>query len=75
MPASPANLASNTQVILVGYRKSGFGPMLDGITAVLLPALVALFLSAAFVGHGQISSESIAKVFEAAAQADTMASP
>ncbi len=50
-------------------------PVLDSISAVLLPALIALIASAFIVGHGHISAGSIAEVFDMMGQTDTMPSP
>ncbi len=47
-------------------------PMFDSVSAVLLPSLIALMISAAVVGHGHISGESVAKVLNTMAQASAM---
>lgn len=49
--------------------------VLDSVSAVLLPTLVALIVSAFIVGHGHISAGSVAEVFDMMGQTDTMPSP
>jgi hypothetical protein len=47
------------------------GPIFDSVSLVLLPSLLALLISAAFVGHGEISSKSILDVLNMMAQMTT----
>jgi hypothetical protein len=50
-------------------RRLGFlSPVFDSISAVLLPPLLALFLSALLVGHGHINAESLYKVLDMMAE-------
>jgi len=45
--------------------------ILDTVALVLLPSIAALLLSAALVGHGEISTQSVVKVLNAMAQTTT----
>ncbi len=44
-------------------------PLLDFVSAVLLPPLLALFLGALLAGHGSINAESLGKVLDLMAEA------
>ncbi len=46
-------------------------PICDSVALVLLPPLLALLISAAFMGHGEISAKSILEVLNTMAQAAT----
>jgi hypothetical protein len=56
-------------------RLASLTPVFDSVSAVLLPGLVALIISAFVIGHGHLSADGVAKVFSMVGQANTIAAP
>ncbi len=69
MPLSVSKATLRLRVNRVLNRLAVLAPILDSVSLILLPSLLALFIAAALVGHGKVSAETLLEVLDFMARA------
>jgi hypothetical protein len=72
MTSTAHHLASAAHPNFSARRFGHMSPLFDCVALALLPSLIALLVSAAFIGHGHISSESLISVLNSMADVSSI---